>query len=271
MSTAGEGQSRRTPCSPNRADWGPAIWCVKADGLASDGQSLYCTRCRSDRAHAWCSVKRDIAQLCRDVTPPPAHGRESTHPRSTVSPPHRSVTEPGSPSRRLSHLPPSLYSDPNFPPSWPLLPDSAPAPAETYVDGTGGQALNRPAGRTGPWATSDDTELGALSSVVIDPCDVFILTLCSKFLGELGVPSLPGSFLDVLSYFGKKESGNNMYGVPVPGVTEHHGSGPPSPSNPDARPSKARAALAVPVPATNGKGKQKANGGAPGLNGVSRV
>lgn len=31
----------------------------------------------------------------------------------------------------------------------------------------------------------------------------------SKYLGELGVPSLPGSFLDVLSYFSRDEANND--------------------------------------------------------------
>lgn len=42
----------------------------------------------------------------------------------------------------------------------------------------------------------------------------------SKYLGDLGVPSLPGGFLDVLSYFGRGGSGNNLAGVPIPGIPE---------------------------------------------------
>lgn len=42
-----------------------------------------------------------------------------------------------------------------------------------------------------------------------------------KFLGDLGVPSLPGGFLDVLSYFSKgggldDVSGNTLAGMPTP-------------------------------------------------------
>lgn len=117
----------------------------------------------SDASLTEYSIKRDIANLCRDVTPPSAHRRESTHPRSTASPSHPTVTEPVSPSRRLSELDPSLYADANFPPSWPLLPDSGSAPRETYVDGTGGQAGEGAINRGGQWGMGDDTELGALS------------------------------------------------------------------------------------------------------------
>lgn len=53
-----------------------------------------------------------------------------------------------------------LYSDPNFPPAWPLLPDTA-GPV-TYGDVPGVGDTSRTATGNGMWGLNDDSELGAL-------------------------------------------------------------------------------------------------------------
>jgi hypothetical protein len=64
------------------------------------------------------------------------------------------------------------------------------------------------------WGMSDESELGALSYVpfpyaqdsIPDKYGSRIQGLrYRKYLGELGVPSLPGSFLDVLTYFSRDQ------------------------------------------------------------------
>ncbi|ORY24987.1 hypothetical protein BCR39DRAFT_545491 [Naematelia encephala] len=181
------------------------VYCRRSHMVCEGGRP--CTRC----------VKREIAHLCRDVTPPPAQSHPPHHtthhdPLAPTSDPSTSISdpqltqvklEPDLAPRSTSQLPTSLYSDPNFPPAWPLLPDTE-GPV-TYGDGSGLQRdVNNGTNPLGNgWGGSDDTELGALT----------------KFLGDLGVPSLPGGFLDVLSYFSQKGSGNNSSGVPIPGVT----------------------------------------------------
>ncbi|RSH93990.1 hypothetical protein EHS25_006643 [Saitozyma podzolica] len=167
-------------------------------------------------------VKRDIAHLCRDFSPPhsskPHSAEHSIEPDPTAAagsstrPPaqprisdvsissNSGVNTTINPLDSSSQIP--LYSDPNFPPAWPLLPDTA-GPV-TYGDVPGVGDTSRTATGNGMWGLNDDSELGALS----------------KYLGDLGVPSLPGGFLDVLSYFGRGGSGNNLSGVPIPGIPE---------------------------------------------------
>lgn len=128
------------------------------------------------------SIKRDIAHLCRDFTPPP----HSHPPRSSTTEPE----QPAAPAQALPQTIPAtalnfdasssqiptnvnglqngfnnpasqipLYSDPNFPPAWPLLPDTA-GPV-TYGDVGGSNEMTRE-GSMQNWGMADDSELGAL-------------------------------------------------------------------------------------------------------------
>ncbi|KAI9637874.1 uncharacterized protein MKK02DRAFT_23232 [Dioszegia hungarica] len=152
---------------------------------------VYCRRshmvCEGGRPCERC-IKRNIPHLCRDFTPPrqlePPHGPQPPQSQAQVRSEPDSSTASGSASTQMP-----LYSDANFPPSWPLLTDD------------GGQAGYGEVKGDGEWGKEDDTELGALS----------------KFLGDLGVPNLPGGFLDVLSYFSNKGGANNLAGVPLQG------------------------------------------------------
>lgn len=122
------------------------------------------------------SIKRDISHLCRDASPP----KETIPPPEDVKPDinsrpppqnhNRSHTQPGRQSSSSSQLPPQLYSDPNFPPSWPLLPDTSNNTGATFVDGTIGNGMGVKGNGTGNengmgWGTNDESELGALSYV----------------------------------------------------------------------------------------------------------
>jgi hypothetical protein len=122
------------------------------------------------------SVKREIAHLCRNVTPssdrrpsesslPPV----ATHTTSPSVLPDQPLSSnariqsqlPSEPLR--PQLPASLYADANFPPSWPLLPDTS-GPV-TYGDGDGVDMAREGSG-SGTWgAAGEDTELGALTYV----------------------------------------------------------------------------------------------------------
>lgn len=111
------------------------------------------------------SVKREIAHLCRDVTPPPRRASETNRTQSPSHPPESEVSVPqpqpvAQPLPVQNRLPTSLYADPNFPPAWPLLPDTE-GPV-TFGDGGGPSDVRRPEAG-GNWATGDDTELGALT------------------------------------------------------------------------------------------------------------
>lgn len=179
---------------------------------------VYCRRshmvCEGGRPCERC-VKREIAHLCRDVSPQPQQpgsdrqGSEaarrttspslSTHVNShinnqgqnlpqkletSISPfdqlnDQNASIQRGDMSRAntqrsqsqssfsqsqsggqqtQNRLPTSLYSDPNFPPSWPLLPDSE-GPV-SFDDGGGSSDLGR---LNNFWNTGDDSELGALT------------------------------------------------------------------------------------------------------------
>lgn len=89
----------------------------------------------------------------------------------------------------------------------------------------------------------------------------------SKFLGDLGVPLLPGSFLDVLSQFGRNGQEN---GATSGGAWDV----PPDQSMRMADDQPGPSALPIPAvktePVENGKGKGKETGPV-ALTGVSRV
>ncbi|CAD6581228.1 MAG: hypothetical protein TREMPRED_002944 [Tremellales sp. Tagirdzhanova-0007] len=114
-------------------------------------------------------------------------------------------------SKPQPQLPASLYSDPGFPPAWPLLPDSA-GPVtyggvtEEISDLAGEESM-----RNGAWGRTDDSELGALT----------------KFLGDQGDPLLPVDFLDALSYFGRG-GGIDQSEVPFQGFAVPRNGVPPA-------------------------------------------
>lgn len=138
------------------------------------------------------SIKRDIAHLCRDFTPPPhshPHRSSTTEPEPSASAPAQTLPQ-SIPAAALnfdasssqassginglqngfnnpaSQIP--LYSDPNFPPAWPLLPDTA-GPV-TYGDVGGSNEMTRE-GSMQNWGMADDSELGALRSVSEPPSE----------------------------------------------------------------------------------------------------
>ena len=111
-----------------------------------------------------------------------------------------------------------------------------------------------------------------------------------KFLGDLGVPSLPGGFLDVLSYFSRGGTGetdfinSNVTGVPLQGLTGSSARNSPSlqeedpglsllndpgPSNTTSVP-PSRADPANGAPSVKGKGKEVAFV-TPQLSNISRM
>ncbi|KAK1924921.1 hypothetical protein DB88DRAFT_525546 [Papiliotrema laurentii] len=195
------GEKRKRVKRVKRSTGKACVYCRRSHMVCEGGRP--CERC----------VKREIAHLCRDVTPPASQSdskrtKSPSHPpeaelsiqpaaqlRAHPQPPtpvsqSSAIPVPGLSNTTPNTLPTSLYSDPNFPPAWPLLPDAA-GPV-TFGDGSGsndGRTLG--AGGMEAWRQGDDTELGALT----------------KFLGDLGVPSLPGGFLDVLSYFSRGGTG----------------------------------------------------------------
>ena len=164
----------------------PVIWSARADDLVNDGKYPSPLRLVHLLTHALThSVKREIAHLCRDVTPPASQSdskrtKSPSHPpeaelsiqpaaqlRAHPQPPtpvsqSSAIPVPGLSNTTPNTLPTSLYSDPNFPPAWPLLPDAA-GPV-TFGDGSGsndGRTLG--AGGMEAWRQGDDTELGALT------------------------------------------------------------------------------------------------------------
>lgn len=106
----------------------------------------------------------------------------------------------------------------------------------------------------------------------------------SKFLGDLGVPSLPGGFLDVLSYFSREGNGsdsvpisNNIASMaPIAGLANTSaqitpGSETPLQTAPDAGSSNPPSRSEVSTVAAN-KGKAKeVTFVTPQLNNISRM
>jgi hypothetical protein len=100
--------------------------------------------------------------------------------------------------------------------------------------------------------------------------------MCRKFLGDLGVPSLPGGFLDVLSYFsrGGNENGDstpgtgNISNVPIQNLQGpaniNSGANTPLQDTTDSRDSGADGAAGV-------KGKGKEVSFVPQLSNISRM
>ena len=121
-----------------------------------------------------CSIKRDISHLCRDASPPkdlpPKEPSPSVSLRKDWGEEYQDIKpiipqqqQQQQASSSQSQLPPQLYSDPNFPPSWPLLPDTSTNTGATFVDGTVGNGVK---GNGMGWGMNDESELGALSYVL---------------------------------------------------------------------------------------------------------
>jgi len=139
------------------------IWSVKVVDLVNDGQSLLYVM--SEGEGLMCSIKRDISHLCRDASPPKDLPPKDPSPSVSLSggrkdwPEEYQDIKPIIPQQAsTSQLPPQLYSDPNFPPSWPLLPDTSTNTGATFVDGTVGNGV-----KGNGWGMNDESELGALS------------------------------------------------------------------------------------------------------------
>lgn len=128
------------------------------------------------------SIKRDISHLCRDASPHTVRGKHTEEPEDSPILLHQLQSQSHSqtasqdkkpvislPVSSSSHprLPPQLYGDPNFPPAWPLLPDTDTKTGATFVDGTVGNGLGmgKGSGDGMTWGMNDESELGALSYV----------------------------------------------------------------------------------------------------------
>ncbi|WWC69308.1 uncharacterized protein I206_103246 [Kwoniella pini CBS 10737] len=204
----GELRKKRTKRTSGKA----CVYCRRSHMVCEGGRP--CERC----------IKREIPHLCRDFTPPPhSHSHQSETSQHTESPSQASGAE----SSTTAMLPPPqaqptlipalsqdqpmpIYSDPNFPPTWPLLPsvsdqtaqfNSAPAqleqmlsqqtpPVKLEPDLTGNETMAAPS-----WGTSnDDSELAALN----------------EFMKDLGVPALPGDFFSFMNALDNKDTNNSL-------------------------------------------------------------
>ncbi|WWD16064.1 hypothetical protein CI109_100489 [Kwoniella shandongensis] len=223
---------------------------------------VYCRRshmvCEGGRPCERC-IKREIPHLCRDFTPPPHHPHHSDHKheRTRTTSPHLeelpAIQEPLPPqpqpvlsSNQPPQLPPQqlppIYSDPNFPPTWPLLPDSngqitfSSAPMEQQLSNPGTSTVPAPS-----WH-NDDSELAALN----------------KFMKDLGVPNLPTDFLAFMNQL----EGQDPNGLAVTSLVDDltTGSITPTDSNgvfptPPQGPSSATKQFVAPPPSLKGKGR----------------
>nr|XP_018263674.1 transcriptional regulatory protein [Kwoniella dejecticola CBS 10117]OBR85832.1 transcriptional regulatory protein [Kwoniella dejecticola CBS 10117] len=199
LSKNGESRKKRNKRSSGKA----CVYCRRSHMVCEGGRP--CERC----------IKREIPHLCRDFTPPPhapphSHSHQSETSQMTESP-QASGAESSSTTQQQSEIPQQLamYSDPNFPPTWPLLSsasnpmqfNSAPAqlnqtvsqatpPIKLEPDMTGNGTMAPPS-----WGTSnDDSELAALN----------------KFMKDLGVPALPGDFFSFMNSLDGSDPNNSL-------------------------------------------------------------
>ncbi|ODN98452.1 transcriptional regulatory protein [Cryptococcus wingfieldii CBS 7118] len=185
---AGIGQSRKLSALEKLASTvAEVIWSVKAEGLVKDGRSSL-------------TIKREIAHLCRDCSPPPhSHGHnDEQKPEPQQSQSHQRVPQPPGPPP-TSQAP--VYPESNFPPSWPLLPEAngnqvpfgeAPERLQSINDAAG--LMGPPATTWGTTATKEEGELAALN----------------KFMKDLGVPNLPNDFLSFMNQLDNPTTANNL-------------------------------------------------------------
>ncbi|WVQ71778.1 hypothetical protein IAR50_001319 [Cryptococcus sp. DSM 104548] len=167
---------------------------------------VYCRRshmvCEGGRPCERC-IKREIAHLCRDCSPPPhSHGhsddhKSDSHPQQQ-SQPHQKVSQQQAP-QPTSQV--SVYPEPNFPPAWPLLPESNGNQAPFGEVQERLQSINDTAGLMGPpattWGTTATKEEGELAAL-------------NKFMKDLGVPNLPNDFLSFMNQLDNPTKGNNL-------------------------------------------------------------
>ncbi|BEJ14700.1 hypothetical protein CspHIS471_0404670 [Cutaneotrichosporon sp. HIS471] len=146
---------------------------------------VYCRRshmvCEGGRPCERC-IKRDIAHLCRDVTPPastPVKNEPEPEP-APPPPPPLSQPQPILPEVQVPDQPQDQLYDAGSS-SWPLLPDAN----GNAHDALSFDAMTRQSstGMTDGWGVHTNAEFGILSDM----------------LKTLRVPSLPGGFVDVLS------------------------------------------------------------------------
>nr|XP_019042389.1 transcriptional regulatory protein [Kwoniella bestiolae CBS 10118]OCF21319.1 transcriptional regulatory protein [Kwoniella bestiolae CBS 10118] len=196
----GEPRKKRTKRSTGKA----CVYCRRSHMVCEGGRP--CERC----------IKREIPHLCRDFTPPPHHPHHSHSHQSetsqmqaqpTLIPSLPQQSQQSQQQQQQQQIP--MYSDPNFPPSWPLLPNasnqmqfnSAPAqlnqilsqqtpPVKLEPDLTGNGNMAQPS-----WGESnDDSELAALN----------------KFMKDLGVPALPGDFFSFMNSLDGNDPNNSL-------------------------------------------------------------
>ncbi|KAL0254071.1 hypothetical protein I308_101450 [Cryptococcus tetragattii IND107] len=183
-----EPKKKRTKRSAGKA----CVYCRRSHMVCEGGRP--CERC----------IKREIPHLCRDCTPPP-HNHHSPHKQEPQQQQQQQQQQQSQQQLSLnqSQVMPSssqqipIYTDSNFVPSWPLLPDTSAAQI-TFSDAPSEQIQNSgDAGIMGPLSlgsSKDDGELAALS----------------KFMKDLGVPDLPNDFLSFMDQLDKPDASNSL-------------------------------------------------------------
>ncbi|ADV19468.1 transcriptional regulatory protein [Cryptococcus gattii Ru294] len=185
---ADEPKKKRTKRSAGKA----CVYCRRSHMVCEGGRP--CERC----------IKREIPHLCRDCTPPP-HNHHSPHKQEPQQQQQQQQQQQSQQQLSLNQsqvLPSSsqqipIYTDSNFVPSWPLLPDTSAAQI-TFSDAPSEQIQDSgDAGIMGPLSlgsSKDDGELAALS----------------KFMKDLGVPDLPNDFLSFMNQLDKPDASNSL-------------------------------------------------------------
>ncbi|ODN83257.1 hypothetical protein L202_01430 [Cryptococcus amylolentus CBS 6039] len=211
---AGIGQSRKlSAVKQDSSDSNPREEPKKKRTKRTVGKAcVYCRRshmvCEGGRPCERC-IKREIAHLCRDCSPPPhSHGHNDEHKpepqcayfrhpqQQSLS--HQKVPQPLAPPP-TSQAP--VYPESNFPPAWPLLPEAngnqvpfgeAPERLQSINDAAG--LMGPPATTWGTTATKEEGELAALN----------------KFMKDLGVPNLPNDFLSFMNQLDNPTTANSL-------------------------------------------------------------
>ncbi|OCF36455.1 transcriptional regulatory protein [Kwoniella heveanensis BCC8398] len=184
----GEPRKKRSKRSSGKA----CVYCRRSHMVCEGGRP--CERC----------IKREIPHLCRDFTPPPHHSHSShkSEPTTHTESPTQSQPQAQQQQQQQQSQLPNIYQDPNFPPTWPLLPDTSGQLSIPTLDPT--TSFNGDGNGTASWGSNDDGELAALN----------------KFMKDLGVPALPGDFFSFMDGLDSNNATNNNNNLTVPFVDD---------------------------------------------------
>ncbi|KLT41722.1 hypothetical protein CC85DRAFT_312581 [Cutaneotrichosporon oleaginosum] len=214
---------------PKRKGGKACVYCRRSHMVCEGGRP--CERC----------IKRDIAHLCRDVTPPAStpikkEGSQSEAP--PPPPPQPSLTD----VQAQPQPQPQLYDAGAS--NWPLLPDANGSAHDLSLDALTRQSSS---GLTDGWGVHTNAEFGILSDM----------------LKTLRVPSLPGGFVDVLSQVVNNSNGNSNLPLDPhqlpPGLLDNQH---------EQQQQQQHSAESVAGPSTDPKGKGK---GKEPLSSISRI